>query len=137
CTKAGAQKVYQGMASIRQRPVLALVLIGINVAVFVLGVLLDGGDGVRGARGQLQEDFALIAATHWGIDTSTGAVQLLGGVGHGEWYRMITSGFLHYGVFHLLMNMFALYLLGKAVEPAAGRLRMGIIYGVSLLAGSF
>lgn len=54
----------------------------------------------------------------------------------GEWYRLVTSGFLHFGVFHLLMNLFLAYLLGQMLEPALGHLRFGLLYGASLLGGS-
>lgn len=135
CTKAGSQKVYQGLASLQTKPMLTMILIGINVAVFLLGFAMEGPDALRGVQGQMQLDYALIAATRWEL-SATGPV-LAGGVGHGEWYRMITSEFLHYGIFHLLMNMYALYVLGRVVEPATGRLRFGLIYGVSGLAGSF
>ena len=59
------------------------------------------------------------------------------GVDAGEYWRIVTSGFLHAGFLHLLFNMFALYVLGGMLEPAVGRLRFGVIYFVSLLAGSF
>ena len=56
----------------------------------------------------------------------------------------MTAGFLHarlgegtIGFLHILTNMFSLYILGTLLEPAIGRLRFGLIYGVSLLAGSF
>lgn len=55
----------------------------------------------------------------------------------GEWYRIVTSGFLHAGPLHLLMNMFVLYVLGTLLEPAIGAARLIGIYAVSLLAGSF
>lgn len=57
-------------------------------------------------------------------------------VAAGDYWRLVTSGFLHYGFFHLLVNMYALYFLGLMLEPAIGRLRFGLIYAVSLLAGS-
>ena len=59
------------------------------------------------------------------------------GVDNGEYWRILTAGFLHTGFLHLLFNMFGLYILGGLLEPAIGRLRFGIIYFVSLLAGSF
>ncbi|MEO6988758.1 MAG: rhomboid family intramembrane serine protease [Aquihabitans sp.] len=133
CTKAGKQKVYQGMASLQTKPMLTLILIGINVAVFLAGVVMEGSGSLGGVQGRLHLDFGLIAA--WSARTSSGWF-LWGGVGHGEWYRMITSGFLHYGILHLAMNMYVLYLLGRALEPATGRLRLALIYMVSLLAGS-
>jgi membrane associated rhomboid family serine protease len=57
-------------------------------------------------------------------------------IADGEVYRIITSGFLHYGLLHLLFNMYALYILGSMLEPAIGRLRFALIYFVSLIAGS-
>jgi membrane associated rhomboid family serine protease len=58
-------------------------------------------------------------------------------VADGEVWRLLTSGFLHAGFLHLAFNAFALYVLGTMLEPAVGRLRFGIIYFVSLFAGSF
>lgn len=133
CTKAGKQKVYQGIGALRTRPVLTQILIAINVAVFMIGVAMDGSGAFAGDQGQLQFDYGLIAK----FATNAGQVlPSLGGVGEGEWYRMVTSGFLHYGIFHLLVNMYALWILGNAVENLGGRLRFAIVYGVSILAGS-
>jgi membrane associated rhomboid family serine protease len=50
---------------------------------------------------------------------------------------VLTAGFLHAGFFHLLFNMFSLWILGQLLEPAIGRLRFGLIFLVSVLAGSF
>jgi membrane associated rhomboid family serine protease len=58
-------------------------------------------------------------------------------VADGEWYRIVTSGFLHAGIIHLAFNMFALYILGTLLEPGIGTPRFLAIYFVSLLAGSF
>jgi membrane associated rhomboid family serine protease len=58
-------------------------------------------------------------------------------VADGEVWRIVTAGFFHAGFFHLFFNMFALYILGGMLEPAVGRFRFGLIYFVSLLAGSF
>lgn len=58
-------------------------------------------------------------------------------VANGEWYRLITSGFVHYGILHLAMNMYILYMVAVALERSAGTLRFSLIYAVSLLAGSF
>jgi membrane associated rhomboid family serine protease len=54
----------------------------------------------------------------------------------GEWYRMVTSGFLHYGLIHLGMNMYLLYVLGNMLEPAIGRTRFTLLYFAALLGGS-
>jgi membrane associated rhomboid family serine protease len=58
-------------------------------------------------------------------------------VADGEWYRLVTSGFLHAGIAHLAFNMFALYILGSLLEPGIGTPRFLAVYFVSLLAGSF
>lgn len=54
----------------------------------------------------------------------------------GEWYRLVSSGFLHFGAFHLLMNLFLLYQLGQLLESGIGHLRFGLTYGAALLGGS-
>lgn len=133
CTKAGKQKVYQGLGSLQARPVLTQILIAINVAVFLIGVALDGSGAIGGDSGRMQFDYGLIAK----FSTRSGqTIPSLGGVGEGEWYRMITSGFLHYGILHIALNMYALWILGRAVENLGGRLRFGIVYAASLVAGS-
>jgi membrane associated rhomboid family serine protease len=54
-----------------------------------------------------------------------------------EYWRIVTGGFLHAGLFHLFVNMFSLWFVGSALEPAVGRVNFLVIYFVSLLAGSF
>ncbi|MFN8016502.1 MAG: rhomboid family intramembrane serine protease [Acidimicrobiales bacterium] len=136
CTKAGAQKVYRGPGAFVVKPIVTYVLMGINVGVFLLGLLLVSsaerqayltGDHVT----SFQLDYAAIAKIY-----GTNGFQFPGGVADGEWYRIVTSGFVHFGILHLLLNMWGLWILGRAVEQAEGRWRMGLIYGVSLLAGS-
>lgn len=58
----------------------------------------------------------------------------------GEWWRIITSMFLHYGFGHLLFNMFSLFLFGPELEKIAGKMRFLTIYflaGIFGVAGSF
>lgn len=110
------------MAGTSDEPVLTYILIGINVVV-ALGALLGGASATTGGIGGsvLLDDGAV--SRHFIADH--------------EYWRLITAGFLHAGFFHLLFNMFALWVLGGLLEPAIGRLRFGLIYFVSLLAGSF
>jgi membrane associated rhomboid family serine protease len=103
-------------------PVLTYALIAINVAV-ALGTFLGGASATGG--GSLQ-----------GRILADGAVSQ-GAIADGEYWRLVTAGFLHAGLFHLLFNMFALWILGTLLEPAVGRLRFALVYFVSLLAGSF
>jgi len=57
-------------------------------------------------------------------------------VSEGEWWRLVSCGFLHASVLHIGMNMLSLFFLGRVLEPALGALRFGLIYFVSLVAGS-
>ncbi len=54
----------------------------------------------------------------------------------GEWYRLISCGFVHFGLFHVAMNMILAYQLGQMFEPRIGSLRFGLLYFASLLGGS-
>ena len=65
---------------------------------------------------------------------SDGAIH---GVAEGEWYRLITAGFLHAGFTHLLFNSLALYTLGTPFEAFYGRARYLLLLLVSLVAGSY
>lgn len=57
-------------------------------------------------------------------------------VAGGEWWRLFTAGFLHSGPVHIALNMVALYLLGRELEPVLGKVRFTAIYLISLLGGS-
>src|SRR5688572_22646935 len=106
--------------STTDEPVLTYVLIGINV-VAGIGSLLGGGAGAGAGSSSLTDDGGL--SQHFIAD--------------GEYYRLITAGFLHAGLFHLLTNMLSLWILGSMIEPAIGTRRFAVIYFVSLLCGSF
>ena len=54
-----------------------------------------------------------------------------------EYWRLVSSAFLHVNILHIGFNMYLLYVLGLMLEPALGSLRFGLIYFTSLLAGSF
>ena len=64
------------------------------------------------------------------------------GVADGQWYRLLTSAFLHepldtgFGITHILFNMWALIVVGPAIERVLGRWRFLTVYLVSALAGS-
>jgi len=61
----------------------------------------------------------------------------IGGLPDDEFYRLVTSGFLHLDLLHIASNMYVLYWVGRLLEPAIGRPRFLAIYFVALLAGSF
>jgi membrane associated rhomboid family serine protease len=93
-------------------------LIAVNVGVYV-AQLIQGG-GVNGTRGSIYADGVLWAPF----------------IAAGDYWRLITAAFLHYGPFHLLMNMFALYWFGSLLEQRIGSGRFLLLYLVSGLAGS-
>lgn len=53
-----------------------------------------------------------------------------------QWWRLLTAGFIHFGITHLFNNMIILYAIGERLERLVGSLRMLAIYMVSLLGGS-
>jgi membrane associated rhomboid family serine protease len=57
--------------------------------------------------------------------------------GHHEYWRLLTSGFLHASIYHVGMNMLSLYFVGRSLEPAIGRAYYAAVYFTALLAGSF
>jgi membrane associated rhomboid family serine protease len=58
-------------------------------------------------------------------------------VNEGELYRLVTSGFLHAGLLHIGFNMFALFFLGRILEPSIGTPRFLAVYFASLFGGAF
>jgi membrane associated rhomboid family serine protease len=122
CPECASQrtKVRSGPAALASAdaPIATYVLIALNVIGFLIEIAAGTG-GVTGG-GQVIDDFGVRA----------------GAVADGEWYRIVTSGFLHAGLIHLAFNMFALYILGTLLEPAIGTPRFVALYVASLLAGS-
>jgi membrane associated rhomboid family serine protease len=57
------------------------------------------------------------------------------GISH-QYYRLLTSGFLHFDILHIGLNMYVLFWVGRLLEPAIGRPRFVAIYFTGLLAGS-
>src|SRR6266516_1538896 len=126
----GVQKVTQGVRRASLEGVGAKVtraLIAVNVAVYVAE--LATGGGINGTGSRIYEKGVLIANA---FDSSGHLV----GVAHGDWWRLITATFLHYGPFHLLLNMLALYWFGSLLEQRIGSGRFIALYLVSGLAGS-
>jgi membrane associated rhomboid family serine protease len=115
CVAKGNQKVYSGRAAFSSvnRPIVTYVLVGINVAIFVL--MLGRGDS------RMLFDYGAFGPL---IDEG------------GEWYRIVTSAFLHWGLIHLLFNMHALWNIGPSVERSLGRLGFGVVYAAALMGGS-
>lgn len=108
-------------------PIVTQALIAINALVFLAELAL-GGD-LTGTGSWIYEKGVLVASA---VDSSG----LLVGVAEGEWWRLLTAVFLHYGPLHLGMNMLVLWLLGQGVEDYFGHARFALLYVVAGLAGS-
>lgn len=117
CAKQGAKQQRLVDAFMKETtPRVTYGLIAVNVAIFVLGNLL----AIRVGGTPVNVRFGLFRA----------------GVADGQWWRLITSGFLHVNLLHVAANMYALYSVGRILERFIGPIRFGLIYAVSLIGGS-
>jgi membrane associated rhomboid family serine protease len=117
----GVQRVTRGVQRAAFEGTGAMVtkaLIAVNVAVYVAE--LATGGGVNGVGSKIYLKGVLYAPF----------------VAQGDWWRLITAAFLHYGPFHLLLNMLGLYWFGSLLERRIGAGRYVLLYLVSGLAGS-
>jgi membrane associated rhomboid family serine protease len=113
CPECSRQKTQvRTMRSMAVEPVVTYVLIAINVLMYF---------GANAGNNSVYNDFVLFGPA----------------VADGDWWRLLTAGFLHGGTSHLFLNMFSLYFLGRMIEPALGHVRFAGLYFASLLAGSF
>jgi membrane associated rhomboid family serine protease len=124
CSSRGKQRVYTARTIMgANAPLVTQVLIGINVLIYF----------ATANNTTFLDDYVLLGS---GVEVFTDQTAKLVGVAHGEWYRLVSGGFLHANILHLAMNMFALWILGSQLEAAIGRLRFSVVYATSLLAGS-
>jgi membrane associated rhomboid family serine protease len=116
----GAAKVVQNVqrSTSRNAGIVTTTLIAINVGIYFLQ--LAGGASVNANSGWIYEHGALYGPL----------------VAQGDWYRLITAAFLHYGPIHLGLNMLGLWWIGRPLEDYLGSVRYLLLYLVSGLAGS-
>jgi membrane associated rhomboid family serine protease len=138
CVKEGASTVRQKRAAYggkaRATPEVTYALLGLNVLMLLLTQGFRLGLFGGGSPSELFQKLALrpcLALLPDGT-CATG----LGGVADGDYYRLLTSTFLHFGLIHIALNMYCLFLLGPALEQALGRLRFAVLYLLSGLAGA-
>jgi membrane associated rhomboid family serine protease len=111
----------------RRLNAVTMALIGVNVLVYAAE--LAAGGTVQGTGNWIYVHGVL-------VNNAIYADRSPAGVAHGEWWRLITSAFLHYGPLHLGMNMLSLYFAGSILEQVIGRWRYLLLYVVSGLAGA-
>ncbi|MFC9324612.1 rhomboid family intramembrane serine protease [Kitasatospora sp. NPDC057015] len=145
CVKEGHRSVRQARTvfggQLTTTPLLTYLLIAVNALVYLLELVrpdtvdrFDGlGQGVVGPDGlrYVVEGDLLPPGFHEV------------GVASGEWYRLITSAFLHlpptqgqFGALHILLNMYALWMFGRVVEQQLGRVRFLVVYLTAALGGA-
>ena len=95
----------------KKTPYITYILMGINILMFLLTMFMG--------------NYMLVK---YGVNGNA--------IRSGEYYRLITGGFLHGSILHLLCNMYALYVLGSQAESFYGKVKYFIIYLGSLITGS-
>ncbi|GGL84528.1 rhomboid family intramembrane serine protease [Streptomyces fumigatiscleroticus] len=144
CVKEGARSVRQARTIVGGRvsatPAMTYALIGLNVLAYVAEVV----------RPAVVDRFEMVGARLVGPDGGLYVYQdahpagfHAEGVAAGQWERLITGAFLHlqptegtFGILHLVLNMVALWQLGRVVEIQLGRVRYLAVYLLSALGGS-
>ncbi|HET7484252.1 MAG TPA: rhomboid family intramembrane serine protease [Solirubrobacterales bacterium] len=109
-----------GEANLFSRAPATFILIGLNVIVF-LAEIASGSGGTSVGGSSAVANFGLFGPS----------------VAEGEWYRLVGGGFLHASLFHIGFNMFALYFLGRLLEPGIGTPRFVAVYIAALFGGAF
>ena len=100
-------------------PALTLATIAANALVYL----------AMGLSGASWTDPGVLDAAKWGADF--GPLTL-----YSEWWRLFTSTFVHFGIIHILLNMWCLWNLGSTLEPLMGRKVFGVTYVACGLAAS-
>lgn len=118
CVNQSKQKVIRPAARRSRALVVVPILIVLNLAVFAITAYQARSIG-HNENSQLFVDWYLVP----------------GFAANGDWWRLFTSGFLHFGPIHIAMNMLALYVIGRDLELLLGRTRFTAIYLVSLFGG--
>ncbi|MEU5720867.1 rhomboid family intramembrane serine protease [Micromonospora sp. NPDC047738] len=134
-----ARTAFGGGAAGRQGYV-TKALIALNVLVMILSIASDrGGDAAVGGSGFGGLLGGSTPLTRGGGVLAYAAYVPFGplhGIAAGEWYRLVTAMFLHYGLVHLLLNMWALWVLGRSLEAVLGPLRFLALYLIAGIGGN-
>ncbi len=118
CTASNTQKVYTAATLPGAQGLVTRALVGINAAVFVLSIVALGA--------------TLSTSGRSGIDYGTWAPA----IADGEWWRIVTGGFMHSGVIHIGFNMYLLWQIGLRLERMLGEIDFGLVYMTALFGGS-
>lgn len=110
------QKEAESVFSVK-KPIVTYILIGINVLVFFLMYIFGNGST------------NIMTLIKFGANYPA-LIKI------GEYYRLITSAFIHIGIIHLLCNMYILYIIGSQIESFLGKTKYIIVYLASAILGN-
>ena len=113
CVTSASQGAGRIINVASQKPTVTYALIGINVFVFLVGLLLH-------VTTDIQNKFAM-----WPV-----------AIAQGEWWRLLTSAFVHANIMHIGFNMLLLYQLGPSLEYVLGKSRYLSLYLLAALGGT-
>jgi membrane associated rhomboid family serine protease len=127
CAKASRPDVKTKVRfwNARQPTLVTYALMAINTAVFIY-VSVKEPDTLSGRGG----------VTSTGPQFDLGLAKFFIQDPQNDYYRLVTSGFLHFGIIHLAFNMLLLFQLGQMLERVVGRVRFALLYAAGLLGGS-
>jgi membrane associated rhomboid family serine protease len=137
-TQRPARTAFGG-SRVGQSGLATRILIAINALVFVISALSGGARALGGSGGFLGMLGASTPVTQWGEVLGYASYYRGGpvhGIAAGEWYRLGTAMFLHYGVLHILLNMWVLWQLGRYLEARLGPARFLALYLLAGLGGN-
>jgi membrane associated rhomboid family serine protease len=121
-----------------------MTLVGLNVLMALVGVAMVGlealvGQGLFSGLTRFQMVFGQFGPSmeigERFVPTGTTVGEVFTGIDDGAVYRLLTATFTHFGILHLLLNMYALWMLGRTMEAALGPLRFLALYLLSGLGG--
>jgi membrane associated rhomboid family serine protease len=122
CPECSSQRTrVMTMRNMTKVPRVTYALIAINVVAFLTE----------------QGQFSLFGSNIHGTVIDEGVIDRFDVSVNHQYWRLVSSAFLHENFIHIGFNMYLLYLLGLMLEPAIGSVRFGVIYFTALLAGSF
>ncbi|WP_163568218.1 rhomboid family intramembrane serine protease [Fodinicola feengrottensis] len=131
-TVRSGQTVFGGSLS-GERGTVTYVLIALNIGVYVANLIWSA------AAGASVQQLIQIAGFGGGpdLDYLAGAANngQFGGIDTGQFWRLLTSDFVHIGILHLAVNMYALFLFGRECERLLGRWRFLVLYLLTGIGG--
>ncbi len=120
-------------ANVRSTPITMILLIAIGIG-YLWELVIAGGPGslFEGPSGlDLIKAGALVPFSGGTLANPTG------GLAGGEWWRLLSSMFLHAGLIHLALNGYVLWIFGNAIERDVGRLStLGVFLATGVFAGA-